>query len=200
MLLRRARARAVCVDTLGALARFFSNQRCLAVSGAGGHTHRLPGALPNCADRITCGGKQTKAQRALCGKMAAMAAALRRVPPFTPLKRETTPEDAPTDKTIGGCSARGFGDRRRRVEPRRGPAGAGPKRGGPSAARREMSRSIPIARRGRRAQRDASLGRTSSAAKRRSSSRKLPNAERRASDMRRPRASTKLGLTPTSAV
>ena len=33
--------------------------------------------------------------------MAAMAAALRQVPPFTPLKREATPEDAPAQlKTI----------------------------------------------------------------------------------------------------
>ena len=44
--------------------------------------------------------------------MAAMAAALRQVPPFTPLKRETTPEDAPTQlKTIDALlEARGFGE------------------------------------------------------------------------------------------
>ena len=44
--------------------------------------------------------------------MAAMAAALRQVPPFTPLKRETTPEDAPTQlKTIDALlEERGFGE------------------------------------------------------------------------------------------
>ena len=44
--------------------------------------------------------------------MAAMAAALRQVPPFTPLKRETTPEDAPTQlKAIDALlEARGFGE------------------------------------------------------------------------------------------
>ena len=41
-----------------------------------------------------------------------MAAALRQVPPFTPLKRETTPQDAPTQlKAIDALlEARGFGE------------------------------------------------------------------------------------------
>ena len=52
------------------------------------------------------------AGRAQKHKMAAMAAALRQVPPFTPLKREPTPEDAPTQlKAIDALlEARGFGE------------------------------------------------------------------------------------------
>ena len=69
--------------------------------------------LGSCGRLVGAAQRQDEsARKVVCPCTSAMAAALRQVPPFTPLKREPTPEDAPTQlKAIDALlEARGFGE------------------------------------------------------------------------------------------